>query len=186
MEIVLSWDLLVIIFFTVILAYSLIIGRNQTIKVIISTYIAVLSADGIGNLVERYLIGQSPIMTLLGGFNVEQGLILIKIFIFIISIILITTHGKFDISMQRPGSIITSISMTLAYGFLCAGLIVSTVFIYASGTSLLQANDLIINNAMLSVYRESELVRIMINQYNVWFSLPAIAFVVSSFIGEEE
>ena len=50
MEINLSWDLFVIVFFAVIIAYSFIIGRNQTLKVIIASYIAILASDGIGNL----------------------------------------------------------------------------------------------------------------------------------------
>ena len=60
MEINLSWDLFVIVFFTVIIAYTFIIGRNQAVKIIISTYIAILAADGVGNIVERYFLGQEP------------------------------------------------------------------------------------------------------------------------------
>ena len=60
MEINLSWDLFVIVFFTVIIAYTFIIGRNQSIKVIISTYIAILAADGVSNLIDLYFLGANP------------------------------------------------------------------------------------------------------------------------------
>ena len=50
MNIELSWDLFVLVFFVVIMAYSLIIGRDNTLKVILGTYVAALTADAAGNL----------------------------------------------------------------------------------------------------------------------------------------
>ncbi len=186
MEISLSWDLLVIVFFTVIIAYTFIIGRNQSIKIIISSYIAILAADGIGNLIERYFLGQNPIIRVMEQSSGESSLILLKIVIFILSIVLITTRGKFNINIARSNSMMMRITLSLAYGVLSAGLITSTVLIYASGASLVQESSLIMNDAILEIYQQSKLVRLMINNYNAWFSLPAIAFVISSFFGEED
>jgi hypothetical protein len=56
----LSWDLFIIVFFGVIIAYSFIIGRNQTLKIIIATYMAILTADGLGNLFQTYLLPTAP------------------------------------------------------------------------------------------------------------------------------
>lgn len=186
MEINLSWDLFVIVFFTVIIAYSFIIGRNQSVKIIISTYIAILAADGVGNIIERYLLGDEPMIGALNLANDESSLILIKIVIFIFTIVLITTRGKFEINMTRSNSMLMRVMLSLTYGILSAGLITSTILIYASGASLVQESSIIINEAVLEIYRESQLVRLMINNYNAWFSLPAIAFVISSFFGHEE
>jgi hypothetical protein len=76
--------------------------------------------------------------------------------------------------------------LAMTYGVLSAGLITSTILIYASGTSLVQESSMIMNEAVLEIYQQSKLVRLMINNYSAWFSLPAIAFVVSSFFGQEE
>jgi hypothetical protein len=79
-----------------------------------------------------------------------------------------------------------NVILNLTYGVLSAGLITSTILIYASGASLVQETSIIMNEAVLQMYRSSYMVQIMINNYNVWFSLPAITFVISSFIGGEE
>jgi len=186
MEINLSWDLLVIVFFTVIIAYTFIIGRNQSIKIIISSYIAILAADGVGNIIERYFLGKEPAIQALEFTNDVSALILMKIIIFILSIIIITTSGKFNINMSNSNSMTIRVMLSLTYGILSAGLITSTILIYASGASLVQESSIIMNDAVLNIYKQSQFIRLMINNYNVWFSLPAIAFVVSSFFGQEE
>ncbi len=50
MNIQLTWDLFILVFFVVIVAYSLIIGRGNTLKVILGTYVAALAADAFGNI----------------------------------------------------------------------------------------------------------------------------------------
>jgi len=184
MEINLSWDLFVIVFFAVIIAYSFIIGRNQTLKIIIASYIAILTSDGIGNLIERYLIGDQPLIDVFSSSNIST-LIIIKIFIFVFTIVVITTRGKFQINMDKMGSSVMNMILSLTYGMLSAGLITSTILIYASGSSLVQESTIVMNEAVLQMYRDSQMVQLMINNYNVWFSLPAIAFLLSSFVGDE-
>jgi len=184
MEINLSWDLFVIVFFAVIIAYSFIIGRNQTLKIIISTYIAILTADGIGNLIKHYLLGKEEVSSMIAA-SPEAGLVVIKIAIFVATIVLITTRGRFRIDMDKSGGSMMNLILNLTYGILSAGLITSTILIYTSGASLVQDSGPLINDAILVMYRESVMVQTMINNYNIWFSLPAITFVISSFLGEE-
>ena len=185
MEINLSWDLFVIVFFAVIIAYSFIIGRNQTLKIIIASYIAILTADGIGNLIKHYFIGEQAAATAVNLPNDEGGLVVIKIFIFVLTIVLVATRGRFTINMNRHSSSVMGIILNLTYGILSAGLITSTILIYTSGSSLVQETSVILNEAVLGMYRDSVMVQTMINNYNIWFSLPAITFVISSFLGEE-
>ncbi len=186
MQINLTWDLFVIVFFTVIIAYTFILGRNQSVKIIIGSYIAILTADSIGNLLERYFMGEKPIIRVWETPTEASSLIILKIIIFIFTIVLITTRGKFQINMNNSSSAMARLIMSFAYGILSAGLITSTVFIYASGASLIQESNMIMNEAMMTIYKQSQLVRLMINNYNIWFSLPAIAFVVASFFGDEQ
>jgi hypothetical protein len=186
MEINLSWDLFVIVFFAVIIAYSFIIGRNQTLKIIIASYIAILASDGIGNLIERYLIGENAPVKAIDVAGDESFLIILKIFIFVFTIVLITTRGRFAINMDKHTSSVMNIILNLTYGILSAGLITSTILIYTSGASLVQETSLVMNEAVREMYLNSFMVQVMINNYNIWFSLPAITFVVSSMIGEEE
>ena len=179
-----SWDLFVIVFFAVIIAYSFIIGRNQTLKVIIATYIAILTADGIGNIVSHYLINKNP-EDVVEIVNQEGSLVVIKIFIFVLTIVLVATRGRFTMTMSRHNAAIMNVILNLTYGVLSAGLITSTILIYTSGASLVSETPNILNQAVLVMYEQSRMVQTMIDNYNVWFSLPAITFVISSFLGEE-
>lgn len=185
MDINLSWDLFVIVFFAVIIAYSFIIGRNHTFKVIIASYIAILTADGIGNLIERYLLGDSAVFGKLELANPVAGMIILKIFIFVATIVLIATRGRFTINVDHSDSSAVNIILNLTYGILSAGLITSTILIYTSGASLVQESTMALNETVMAMYRDSLMVQTMIDNYNIWFSLPAITFVVSSFLGEE-
>jgi len=115
----------------------------------------------------------------------DGGLVVIKIFIFVFTIVLIATRGRFQINMDRSGSSIMNVILNLTYGILSAGLITSTILIYTSGASLVQETGMVMNEAVLTMYRDSMMVQTMINNYNIWFSLPAITFVISSFLGEE-
>ena len=48
MNVTLTWDLFIIVFFAVIITYSFIIGRREAIKIIIATYIAIVAVQGSG------------------------------------------------------------------------------------------------------------------------------------------
>jgi lipoprotein signal peptidase len=56
MNLLLSWNLFIIAIFIVIIAYSYIIGINKTVKTIIASYLAILAADGIGNIFKDYFL----------------------------------------------------------------------------------------------------------------------------------
>jgi len=185
MSINLTWDLFVIVFFSIIVAYSFIIGRNQTLKIIVSSYIAILASDGIGNMIERYFIGDMAMVDAASFSSDANALIIIKILIFVFTIVLITTRGRFTIDMGTAHGFLLSTILTLSYGVLSAGLIISTMLIYVSGLSLVAGGGEIVNEAVMEMYRQSYLVQIMIDNYNVWFSLPAVMFVMASLIRED-
>ncbi len=172
MDVRLSWDLFIIVFFSVIIAYSFIIGKDRTLKVIIGTYLAILTSDGLGNLFEQYLL---PTIPSLSGEDGDQALILMKIIVFIVVIVLITIKGGFTVHVMDDKSTMARIMATFVFGVLNAGLIVSTILVFISGFSFV--NGFYGMMSFTSLYQESELVRLMVDNYNVWFSLPAIAFV---------
>ncbi len=181
-----SWDLFVIVFFAIIIAYSVIVGRNMTLKIMIACYIAILTADGIGNMINRYFIGDDAFIKALDVSNAQESLIVIKILIFVLTIVLISLKGRFSISTDATGSSTMDLLLTLVYGILCAGLVTSTITLYASGTSLVQESGVVMNEAVATMYRESFMVAALVNNYNLIFSLPAIVFVVASMATEGE
>ncbi|MBT4384140.1 hypothetical protein HOD30_00145 [Candidatus Peregrinibacteria bacterium] len=176
MNLHLSWDLFIIVFFSLVMTYSMIIGRNSSIKVLIVTYMAILTADGLGNLFDQYLLPAAPSLQ---GESGVQALILIKIAVFVLTILLLVIKGGFRVDMVPEKSMVSRVISTLTFGFLNSGLMVSTLLVYLTGDSFVSGA---LNSALkTNLYAESELVQVMIDNYNVWVAVPAIALVIVSF-----
>lgn len=180
----LSWDLFILVFFAVVIAYSFIIGRNQTMKVILGTYVAVLCADGLGNLFAKYFVTSQTFLKFLKFFAIgdqAQATAFFKVLILLILVVLIAVRGMFNVEADDDTNVTIKIIMLLLMGVFSAGLMMSAVLVFISGTSLIGgvAGS---NNILLDVYNSSRLVRIMIDYANLWFFLPGIAFVVMSIL----
>ncbi|MFA6023859.1 MAG: hypothetical protein WC777_01415 [Candidatus Gracilibacteria bacterium] len=171
----LSWDLFILVFFAVIIAYSFIIGRDQTLKVIISTYMAILTADGVGNLLQTYLLPAAPSLQ---GEAGDQALVLIKIFTFVLAIVLLAIKGGFIVDLPPERSVVTKILGNLSFGFLNAGLMVSTLLVYLTGGSFVMGS--VRAGFESNLYQESQFIQSIVDNYNIWFSLPVLAIVVVS------
>jgi len=173
-----TWDLFILVFFAIIVAYSFIIGRNATLKIIIGTYIAVLAADGVGNLIDKLLLSEGSLINI---FTVtdSSSLVVLKILIFVFSIVVLTTQGRFFVEIPREQSLLVGLAITGAFGFLSAGLIISTILVYISGGSFVA--DTLATSGM-DITQDSYLALTMTENYNFWFSMPAIAFVIASFV----
>lgn len=175
-----TWDLFILVFFAIIVAYSFIIGRSATVKIIIATYIAILATDGLGNLIERALLAENPIINIFSAAN-PNSVIVLKILIFVLSIVVLMVRGSFFVGVGREGGMLLSLMITTGFGVLSAGLIVATILTYISGGSFI-GSELAMGG--IDITRDSTLARALTDNYNLWFSLPAVAFVVASFVEE--
>ncbi|MFH1546777.1 MAG: hypothetical protein ABIE14_05370 [Patescibacteria group bacterium] len=175
------WDLSIIIFFAIILAYSFIVGRNSTLKIIIATYIAILTADGFGNILDHFILSDARLLETPTAFGLES-LVIFKILFFVLVVLLVTVRGSFFVAMDRERSSILNLATTGTFGFLAAGLITATIITYISGGGLLSSAT----EFDLDITSNSLLGKMIVENYNIWFSLPAIAFLVMSFVGGEK
>ena len=111
MDLKLSWDLFVIVFFAIVTAYSFIIGRKDTLKIIIGTYIATLSADGFGNIFQRFIGDTAFFEKLVKFVGYGSGAAdlssIIKIILFIAMIVVLTIYGDYEVHepAEQPGFI---------------------------------------------------------------------------------
>jgi hypothetical protein len=180
-----TWDLFVIVFFVVIIAYSYIIGKNNTVKVILASYIAILTSNGLGNFLDDFLVDRPFINFLPESYGVDTIAVL-KISIFLIVALLLVLKGAFQVSIGGQRSRLMSMLMSLVYGFMSAGLIVSTLMIYLTGASV----DIITSSgtaiAETNIEFTSHIIATMVNNYSLWFSMPAIVFMIASFVTAEE
>ena len=97
---------------------------------------AILTADSFGQSFSAILDSCRPLCR---GEAGDQALILVKIFIFVLAIVLIiVVHGAFFlVDMLPERSIVTRILSNLSFGFLNAGLIICTLLVYLTGGSFI-------------------------------------------------
>lgn len=185
MELSLTWDLLVIVFFAVIVAYSFIVGKDESVKIIIASYIAIVAVQAIGNLLEM-LSGQSQWMLDILGFALDMNVIsTIKLVLFVAMIIFLAIRGGFEMEYAKDLSGAWEPVVTGAFGFATSGLLLSALLTYVAAKPLL--DDTLAQAPLLQpLLADSELVQIMVDYQNAWFSLPALLLLVVGFMSSRQ
>jgi hypothetical protein len=182
MNLNLSWDLFILVFFGVVTAYSFIIGRNQTLKVITATYIAILCADGLGNLFAKYLASSETFLKMLKLFSIgnsDQATAFFKVLILIVLVVIIAVRGLFTFDANDNRRATFRLLIVFVLGLLSAGLMMSAMLIFVSGSSLV--NSVMTNNGLIAeIYTQSRFVKIMIDGANGFFFAPGLAVVLLS------
>lgn len=187
MNLQLSWDLFIVVFFVIIVAYSLIIGRDNTIKVILGTYVSLVCADALGGLFAHYFGGTMMFLQFAKEANMEsvdEAVIFTKVIIFLVMVILFAVRGAFMVGTARTGGVV-GIVIHLFYAVCSAGLIVSSVLVLISGVSLLGGGG-VVSEALANLTKESYLVLSLVYYSNFFFAIPAAVFLLNSFQGGEE
>mgnify|MGYP001617800613 CR=1 FL=1 len=184
MQITLSWDLFVLVFFVVIVAYSFIIGRDNTLKVILGTYVAALAADASGSLFAQYFGGSAlfgDILNLMQLGDETQVAVFIKVLVFVILVILFAVRGAFNVNTSDDSSAVVRLGVGVIYAVLSAGLIVSVILVFVSGVTFIGGGNPETTTTALSVItNQSPLIKTMLANAYVWFALPAFAFLIDS------
>lgn len=188
MNIALTWDLFILVFFGIILAYSFIIGQNATLKVILGTYVSALAADAGGNLFVKYLGNSKPFLKAITGLGVQgpaDAAIFLKVGLFILFVIILTIRGGIHVELKPGKSMFTRLVMTAVFGFLSAGLIVSTILMYVSGLSFI-AGGAAGQSSILNFSGNSAFVQQLLTYYNLWFLMPVIVILVREFLAGKD
>ncbi len=185
MEISLTWDLIVIIFFAIVVAYSFIVGKDESVKIIIASYISIVSVQAIGNLLEM-LNGQSASMLDMLGFGLSMDVIsIIKLVLFTAMIIFIAIKGGFEMEYAKDLNGVWEPIVTGALGFVTSGLLLCGLLTYIAAKPLLDST-LAQAPLLQPLLQNSTLVHAMVDYQNVWFCLPAILLLVVGFLNTEK
>jgi len=188
MNIALTWDLFILAFFVIIVAYNFIIGKNRAMKVIVGTYLAILTADGIGNLFSKYL-GSSKVLEkvfkLFSIGGIDKAEVTVKILVFVGVLVLLVIKGGFRVHAGDDFEGIIGAIMLGVFGFLSASLMLSTIIVFISGGSFVNINSFPIDPTLYDFYQSSKFAKILIKHYNLWFVLPAIVFILTSLVSRQ-
>ncbi len=165
----------------VIIAYSYIIGINKTVKTIIGSYLAILAADGLGNIFKDYFLSSEKFVKVLALVNIpnpDEALISIKVLIFVAAVVILTVKGAYEVHINTNNFVSGNLAITGVFGFLNAGLIISTLLVYVSGSSFVQKAN--VSSNIVDLYTASTFVQGMVDYYDFWFSIPVVVIVVWS------
>jgi len=179
MEIALTWNLVILSVFIMLFAYSFLLGQNSTIKLILSTYIAVLTADGVAKILKQFVFDPSPGVQQLFGAHELEMFTGIRLVLFLTAIVIFAVKGAFHVAVERHDHWALRTMVHVLFSIFSASLFLATILIYLSGNSFVEG---MVHAKEISIYDESFLAQILIDYYQIWFSLPAIAFLITSFL----
>ncbi len=179
MKISLSWDLVIIFYLTVSITYSFINGKDDTLKLMLSNYIALLSADALWNLFDKFVVWYAPIADMIPVS--PYSVLIVKLSLFILFMIVVSLKWWFKINLPKEKTYI-EILITLLFWFLNASLVIAWVLVFASWASFIAWWVDIANSSIADMYNSSSFIQFIVLNYDLFFSLPAIAFVVMSIL----
>jgi len=185
MNLTLSWDLFIIVFFAIVVTYTFIIGKKESVKMIVATYIAIVAVQGIGNLLQRLTNDTGGTMLNFLGMPTMSlpVLSIIKLVLFITIVILLTVKAGINVEYNRENSIV-SIAVTALSGVATAGLLLSALLTYVSNVPLLDMTMPEVSS-LSPILQQSSLMQIMILNQDLWFSLPAVMLIVAGYVSNE-
>lgn len=178
MQLAASWDLLIIVFFVIIMCYSYIVGSNSTAKIILASYVGMLAANGIGNLFASSIHMSQPLIKVLAT-SADENVIIFKIFMFLVITLLLVLKGGFLVEVGQFSSWPLRMLMTTALGFLSAGLMMSTILVFIAGGKV---DSFLVSSLQegIDIPATTVFVRSLLQYYNLWFAAPAIVFALLS------
>ena len=187
MDLTLSWDLFISFFFAVVTAYSFIIGKHQTLTILIAVYIAILATQGLGNIFVKFSGESEPVFRIFKVLGVDLNISTIsiaKLVLFMATIIAVALKGGFSVEYGRSHSSLIALIATGLFGFATSGLIVIALLTFVAGSPLLDPT-LGAKETLVPLMGQSYLVQVMVLNQDLWFSLPALLLIGFGLLREE-
>lgn len=180
-----SWDLFIAVFVALVVAYSFIIGKHESVKVIIAAYVAIVAVHGIESLVVRYFpLVQQTLGTLQISFT-PMTIALSKLLLFIVAVILLTLKGGLAVSYEGEPGVVTNVLITFVLGVAKAGLLLSTLVSYVANVPLFRENGVAAAAWIQSLLAQSMILRIMLEERDLWFALPALVLLLVDLLSKD-
>lgn len=180
MPLLLSWNIALAAFLAIIVTYSMILDRRQLLSVVFASFIAVIIADALHNILVHYLLEIPAVAEAVGqGAAVSLALPYTKIGLYFLVLIGLTRSG---LGAYAPDDEDLPPSLELVFCFVLGALsglmILSIILNFLTGGSFLVFTVGAAPDATVVAARESSLLlRLLLDWYYVWFLLPLLGFV---------
>lgn len=157
-----TWNLFILAFFAVFTVYGLLLGRNRILGILINIYPGLVVAEVAGETVHNFLSSFRIISN-----NLVTSLFGTKILLLVLVTFLLTIkseHSKSEVSGML------SSFQTALYGFLTAGLLLSSTFSFMG------------ESEKVTLFSSSNLASIIANYHVVWIVAPILIMIGAGFI----
>lgn len=181
MNLVLTWDLLLIVVIALVIAYSFIVGKEESVKIILSTYVAAVAVQGFGNLVEKTINASQDMLSTLGLLPDLSWLSLLKLVLFVVAVVFLAVRAGFEVRYTRKAEGWKDTLLTGCIGFCNASLMLATLVAFVAGRPIL---DPFLSSApsLVPLMEQSTLVWALVQYQDVWFALPAFFLLGAGFM----
>lgn len=187
MDLTLSWDLFIIVFFALVIAYSFIIGKKESVKIILSSYVAIIAVQGMGNVMQRifgFTDAQSSFDIL--GMPIDTTMMsIVKLMLFVTIVVFLAVRAGFHVQYNKESSLVINMVLTGVSGFATAGLLLATLLTYISGAPLLDMAVTATTPGMQAILSQSTLMSYILFNLDVLFILPAGVLIAAGFLSNQ-
>lgn len=184
MRLTLSWDLFIIVFFAIVIIYTFIIGKRESVKIMVSTYIAIVAVQGVGSILEQAIGDPAPYARMLGIPPSFDALSLLKLGVFVAVMVFLSVRAGFEVNYVKNMNPILAGLVTGLFGFATAGLLLSTLLAFIAGIPLLEVG-LSESSAFSSIINQSRLLQFMVVNQGLCFSFPALLLIAVGFLSND-
>ncbi len=176
MNLTLSWDLFIVVFFALVITYTFIIGKREAVKIIVSSYIAIVAVQGLSNVLTRVMGDTSGALDLFG-FSVDFPLVsVIKMVLFVAIVISLAVRSGFDIQYGDDMGVLVNVGVTAILGFASGLLLLSTIIAYI-GDSPILSMQISSSSSISPLVQQSTLLPILLQNQDLWFAVPALTLI---------
>lgn len=183
MNITLSWDLLIILFTALVVAYSFIVGKDSSVKIIVATYIAFVGVQALGNI--ALLLTNASTASMIG-LGLSPSLLAIgKLVLFASAVVFMAVKGGLHVETGSGFGTVWDIAISALLGFSTATLLLSSLITFIAGRPLLDLS-LATADALGNILSSSPLVHAIVDYQHIWFALPAVLLLVIGFLGSKK
>ena len=179
-----SWDLLLVIFFAIVMSYSFIMGKKQAVRLILGSYVALIATEGV-SFALGLVFGTSSEAIASIGFGLDMSVIaLLRTFLFAVFLTLFLARSGIDIETSDDGGMIVRMISTALLGFSLAGLLATTVLssVIGGGFGSIGAAQ----GALLPLPQGVSLTQVIIANHELWYGMPALLLVLLGLVHSED
>ena len=184
MEIQLSWDIIFVGLFIVVFGVAFLRPHKFSLRLLLGTYLSLLTAEGGSFFLEKIILPAAPELQ---NWVSEKELLVfmgVRLLLFGVAMILFLSRAHYHIEHKTHDHWLARSIIHLVFSVLISLLIVSSIFAFLSGNSVIEAA--LGTFAPNDWFDTSLFVLPVLNIFGLWVVLPAISMIIISVIGPRE